>query len=35
VDLWEAIKVEMPDYQTPNLFPYEPPPFVDERPFTI
>jgi hypothetical protein len=35
VDLYEAIKVEMPNYQTPNLFPYNPPPFIDEHPFTI
>jgi hypothetical protein len=35
VDLWEDVKFEMPDYQTPNLFPYDLPDFVQERPFSI
>ncbi len=33
-DLYEAVKIEMPDYQTPNLFPSEPA-YVNERPFKI
>lgn len=33
-DLYKAVKVEMPGYQNPNLFPSEPA-FVTERPFKI
>ena len=33
-DLWKAVKEEMPDYQTPNMFPQKPK-FAGERPFTI
>lgn len=35
MDLYEAVKVEMPNYQTPNLFPSRPPLFADESPFKI
>lgn len=34
-DLYQAVKMEMPDYQNPNLFPSTPPPFAKERPFSI